>query len=434
MEKLVGLYSSADVLVNHLDYIDALRKDIGLTHVIMGGDFQLPPAVWAKNPMPPGSEEFAPNRGQEDDASLRQGLENAHDRDLKVWICAGGWQGDARRFPEMCMQDMHGQPLSQVTQLRYAREQPALAYCPSDERMNEWLRAVLSEVARSYEVDGFDLTHFRYTAPAFLHNLFGCACPRCAQRAGEMGHNFEKMRKAGLAFWEGIQSLDAREVREAADRGVGLLGLCEWLGIGSGLCEWFEFRAGVIAANMKRFSESAHEAAGREIAFSCDTFPPSFALLVGHRYRDFMQWADYTSPLLPHVEVFILSTFASYADLLCQWIEGLEEQEALRFIYGLFGYDRVKNLPQSLAEFRYEDLGMPDCEAKCPALCDIVELELQRARLFNTGEIPSYPVIKGATWAPEIVRRLVQAAERMGHEGIIFQGTSSLVDYPEPNR
>ena len=36
--------------------------------------------------------------------------------------------------------------------------------------------------------------------------------------------------------------------------------------------------------------------------------------------------------------------------------------------------------------------------------------------MYNTGEIPSYPVIKGATWSPDIVRRLIDAAEKMGSD------------------
>ena len=80
---------------------------------------------------------------------------------------------------------------------------------------------------------------------------------------------------------------------------------------------------------------------------------------------------------------------------------------------------------------RLEDIGIetPDCENNTEALFDIVALELHRARLYNTGEIPSYPVIKGATWSSDIIRRLIETADQMGHEGIIFQGTDALVDY-----
>ncbi len=145
-----------------------------------------------------------------------------------------------------------------------------MAYCPSNENLNEWLRTIFAEIAASYEVDGFDLTHCRYTAPAFLHNLFGCGCPRCASLAAERGYDFEKMRHSVLAFWERIHHLDARAVREAGERGVGLLDLSQWLGVDAGLVQWFEFRAGVITANLKLFKETACEAAGRDIVFGSE--------------------------------------------------------------------------------------------------------------------------------------------------------------------
>ena len=426
MKKLVGLYTGPDMLIDHPDYFDALKQEIGLTHVTGISSYKLSSETWAKNPMPPGGEEFAPSRGQDDDHSLRRAIDIAHDKDLKVWICTSGWHGGGDRYPEMCMKDMHNRPISEVPKLRYAREQYSMAYCPSNKDLNEWLRSIFAEIAANYEVDGFDLTHCRYTAPAFLHNLFGCGCPRCAVLAGERGYDFEKMRKSVLAFWERLQHLDARTVRQAGERGVGLLDLPQWLGLDAGLADWFEFRAGVITANLRCFKESACEAAGRDLVFGSDTFPPSFSLLVGHSYPDFMEWSDFTSPLLSHVEYFILSTFATYADLLCQWTAGLAEEDALRFVYRLFGYDQL-DMPKTLEEFGIET---PDCEVDCRALYDIVELELERARRYNTGAIPSYPVIKGGTWSPEVVRGLVEAAEGMGHEGIIFQGTSALLDYP----
>ena len=51
-----------------------------------------------------------------------------------------------------------------------------------------------------------------------------------------------------------------------------------------------------------------------------------------------------------------------------------------------------------------------------------------RARLYNS-RIPSYPVIKGGTWPKEPIRRLIAAADDLGHDGIVFQGTDALVDY-----
>ena len=423
MSKLVGMYGGLRTVIDHPDYFRALQQEIGLTHFITGGLPRLSEATRALNP----GGENAGSPGNDDDDDLRQCVRLAHEMDLKVWFCQGGWHGMGNRNPERCMLDMRQRPLTEVPMMPYAREQNCVSCCPSDEEANAWLRAYLSEAVAAYDVDGVDLTHFRYTAPAFIHNLFGCACPRCARLADDRGYDFEAMRRSVLAFWEGLHHLDARAVRAAGERGLGLLDLPQWLGVDANLLQWFEFRAGVLAGNLKRMRDAACEAAGRPLIFGGDTFPPSFSILVGHSYRDVMTWADYTSPLLSHVTVFVLNTFATWADLLCQWTDGLEEEDALRFVRRLFGYDHLE-LPGNL-----EAYGKPnevDVEVDSGALYEIVELEMWRARQYNTGEIPSYPVIKGARWPAETVRDLVAAAEEMGHEGIILQGTSALMDYP----
>ena len=423
MGKLVGMYGGLRTIIDHPDYIRALQQEIGLTHFITGG---IPRLSEATRDLDPGGEN-AGSPGNDDDEDLREAVRLAHDMNLKFWFCQGGWHGMGSRDPDRCMLDMHQRPLTEVPLMPYAREQNCVSCCPSDEQVNAWHRAFLSEAVATYDVDGVDLSHFRYTAPAFIHNLFGCACPRCAQLADDRGYDFEAMRHSALAFWDGIQHLDAAAVRAAAKRGLGLLDLPQWLGIDAKLVEWFEFRSGVLTHNLKRLRDAACEAAGRPLVFGGDTFPPSFSILAGHSYRDFTTWADYTSPLLAHVTVFVLNTFATWADLLCQWVDGLEEVDALRFVHRLFGYDHL-DLPDRLAAY-----GQPDevgVEVGSGALYEIVELELWRARLYNTGEVPSYPVIKGSRWPPETTRNLVAAAEEMGHEGIIVQGTSALMDYP----
>jgi hypothetical protein len=55
---------------------------------------------------------------------------------------------------------------------------------------------------------------------------------------------------------------------------------------------------------------------------------------------------------------------------------------------------------------------------------------LRRGRLYNDGSIPSYPFIKGTTWPKATVQRLMQDADALGHDGIILQGTDSLLEYP----
>jgi hypothetical protein len=425
MAQLVGLYTEPQIVVEHPGYFDALIDTVGLTHILMAG-YILSPETRAKNPLPPGHEASVPTPGSDDDRALRRALDIAHGKGLQVWIRGWGWHGYAGRYPSMCMQDMHGRPLSEVPQLRYGLDQYAIAFCPNHEGLNEWFRSAYSDMIANYDVEGLNLSHCRYTAPSFLHNLLGCACARCQAVAREQGYDFERMRGSALAFWDRLHHLDASTVRRANQHGWGLMGLSEWLGIDVGLVDWFSFRARVLTDRLRFFKQAVLDAGGTDVVFGTDTFPPSFSMLVGHNYRDFLTWSGYTSPLISHVEIFILATFASYADLLCQWNPGLDETDVLQLVYRLFGYDHL-DLPQTLEGL---GVGTPDLEAHYEKLYDIVSLELSRARLYNDGSIPSYPVIKGGTWPKQTVQRLMQTAEALGHDGIILQGTESLLEYP----
>lgn len=426
MGKLVALYTSADVLLDRPHYIDALMDGIGLNHLHLGGTHRLSEETKALNPAPPGLAEHAPNVGGDDDTRLRQAIDAAHAKGLGVWLGGGGTHGAASSIPQWAGVTVDGVAFQDVPTQRYAREQHAVACCMGRDDLNRWLEATFADIAGSYDVEGFDPSHMRYAAPSFFDNLFGCACDACRGHAAEMGFDADGIVAAAVAFRRRLRSLRASDVRAATRLGLRLPDLLEWLDVGGanegGVMDWFEFRARLIRDGQARCATAAREAAGPELAFGCDIFPPTFALLVGHRYRHFLEWSAFTSPLLSHVEVFVLGTLAAYAALLLDWIDGLSEEDALRFVYTLFGYEHL-GLPRSLAELGVDE---PDCELRCAALADIVETEMRRARLYNDGSIPSYPVIKGFQWPRDVIERLVAAADEIGHEGIVFQGTDVI--------
>jgi len=430
MGKLVGLYTDSEVVARDPRYIEALQREIGLNLVILGsglkgGRYNLSPEVRALDPVARrgGGEPPGVQYGN-DDSLLRLAIREAHRRGIRVWLLGAGWQYiGAERFPDMVSVDFSGRPVSETPEVPYAVEQYWLTFCPNHPELNEWFEAAFSDMARSYDVEGIDVTHCRYTAPAFFYGLFGCACPKCREAAEEMGYDFEGMRRGMTQLLDGLRRLDAGSVRHMARTGMGWTDLVQVLE--EGVLNWFRFRAEVISRNLRRFRDAVHRATGGKVLFGGDAFPPSFAPLVGHLYRDLGESLDFVSPLLPHVEVFISSTWAAYAGLLCSWVPGLGEREALRSVYCLFGYGDMAGLPEAI-----EDLGVggPDGEYRCLPLKDILVRELYKARAFISGV--SYPVVKGRLWPPAVIRDAVESAEDMGHEGIIFQGTSGLVEYP----
>jgi hypothetical protein len=98
-------------------------------------------------------------------------------------------------------------------------------------------------------------------------------------------------------------------------------------------------------------------------------------------------------------------------------------------VYRFTGYDGLK-LPNSIADFA---LGEPDCEFRHIPLRDFVSLDMAKARLYLPPTVPSYPIIQGGgapwLWPRQIVEALMSAAFELGHDGYIFQGTKSLIEF-----
>lgn len=429
--SIVGLYGDPAALVADPGYLDAAREEIGLNCVILGGPFNLSPDVRAQNPFPEDKAPLAPGLNlTDDDTTLRRAIEEAHRRDIQVWgIISAYWAG-AEHAPDLMARDLSGRRMDEFPRLPYAHEQATHTFCPNNERVNAWFEAALVDIATRYDIQGYALTHFRFCHPAFFQQMLACGCSACEQAAAELGYDFSRMKAAVLETVAALQRLPARSLEQAAALGLGFIDLLQMLGRdGSGVADWFNFRADCISRNLQRFCAAVKRVVGpKDFAFGIDAHVPSFALLVGHRYADLAATCDHILPLLRHIAIHYLDNFASFASLLTQWAKGLSERDALWLVYRLFGYDRFA-LPTDIASLHLDD-PYGAAERELGALGDIVAHELHKARLYGGEAVRSYPVIAGSSWPPATVRRLMDAAREAGHDGIIFQGTSSLFPYP----
>ena len=427
MDKLVGLYVGSEEVAKDPTYLDVLKDEIGLNLIILFGAYDLSPETRAKNPATLGGTQTHAMNLTDDDSAMRRAIEVAHERDLQVWFCVSCWWSGVELPPEVMMQDLNGRPISESPSTAYSHEGRTHTYCPNHPAVDDWFSSAYTELVRSYEIDGLDLTHARYCHPAYYPGLFGCGCDYCAQTAQALGYDFSRMRAACLRALDRLKRTDATEILRFSELGLSFIGMLQHLSEDSAVADWFDFRCDNLCGRIRTFRRTVENAVDRKVTFGSDTFVPTFAALVGHRYSEFATCSSYTSPLLPHFEIHILMNLVSLASMLRQKVGNLSEPEALRAVQRLFRYDDF-DLPDTIEGF---GIGAPDCETRHASLYNIIESELRKARLYNRGEVPSYPVIKGDLWPTEVVKGLIEAAERMGHEGIIFQGTSSLVEYPK---
>jgi hypothetical protein len=421
--ELNGIYLTTDVLLKYPDYVERLRDEIGLNTVVLSFSGALSDDVLAKSPyggrvptddglagfvvrhfdgraVDPREYERAQAQigpgvsATGDDPSFRRAVAIAKEAGLKVWICGGGWT--IRR----------------------------LMYCPSRADTQNWLESVYVHLATQYDIDALDITHLRYPMGSFPMGLFGCTCASCAAAAANLGYDMETMVADLKNLRMGLQKLDGVRLGEVVRLGFGFFDVVHALGMRSGVLDWVRFRCDLVAQNLSRFRKAVHEAAPGT-AFGTDTYPASMALTAGHDYLQWGEMADFASPLVSHISAFICNTFIEWARFLMAEIPNLKEEDALQLVYRFNGYDGL-GLPETIAAYRADEAAT--LADRIPTV-QLVLRDLVKTKLYLPEDMPSYPIIHGEGWAREIVEHIVEEARRLGHNGIIWQGSSELMAY-----
>ena len=119
------------------------------------------------------------------------------------------------------------------------------------------------------------------------------------------------------------------------------------------------------------------------------------------------------------------NTFIEWARFLQEEVPNLTEEDALQVVYRFTGYDGM-GLPETIEAYGADE---PATLAYRIPTADLVLRDLVKARLYLPPEMPSYPIIHGQGWPRETIDRIVSEARRLGHNGIIWQGTDELMEY-----
>ena len=420
---LTGIYLTTDEVLKYPDYVERLRDEIGLNTVVLSFTGQLSEEVLALSPYggrTPTAEELTklvirhfdgrpidPREyqraqalcgpgvaAQGDDKAFRKAVEQLKEAGLNVWTCGGAWT--IRR----------------------------LMFCPSRADVQDWIEAVCVYWATQYDLDALDITHFRYPMGSFPLGLFGCTCSSCTAAAQELGYDMGAMVEDLQRTREGLRRLDGARLGEVVRLGVGFFDVVHALGLRSGVLDWVRFRCDLLTRNLARFRAAVH-AAAPSTAFGTDTYPASMALTAGHNYRRWDEMADFASPLVSHISAFVCNTFIEWARFLQQEIPNLQEEDALQLVYRFTGYDGM-GLPETIAAYGADE---PATLAYRIPTADLVLRDLVKAKLYLPADTPSYPIIHGEGWPPEAIDRIVSEARRLGHNGIVWQGTEELMEY-----
>ncbi len=419
MKRLVGVYTgSAEILQKEWKTVEYLKDEIGLNLIILGAG----PAgdKWSPSPDVISKAPFKLPVSKEPDG-LNKFLKQAHKRDLDVWICIALYaeMDSGPNYPELMFRDFEGRVVEPVS--KYGMSW-AWSWCPSNERVRSYNEALLYDLARKYDIDGFTLTHHRYSPIGHsIYNLFGCGCGECERAASKLGYDFGRMRDSMLKLLQKLKQIDAGKMSEIAELTPGFLDFFYHLGSDAEVLDWLNFRCDLIQSGMKRYYEAAKRAR-EELVVGSDNFPPTFSMISGHRYRDFEGNADFLSPLLSHIMIFTLFNFIELATRLKEWNKGLSDEKILGSLYRAFGYDSF-DLPVNLSLLlEHPKLPSSDYSETRLPLGDIVRYEILKAKSFVSGTTPMYGIIAAHSQLnPTAVEKRAVAMKDAKVDGIILQ-------------
>jgi hypothetical protein len=418
-----GVYLTPDIIQKHPKYLERLRDEIDLDTVVIPFTGELPESVLALSPYGgrvPTDDELAqlvlrhfdgrpvdPREYEQarkfcgpavnadgDDAAFRAVVGQLKDAGLKVWTYGGAYT--IRR----------------------------LTFCPSRPDTQQWFEAVYAHWATQYGLDALDITHTRYPMGSFPLGLFGCTCSYCDDAAAELGYDMKKMVADLKSAREGLHDLDGKRLGDVARLGFGFFDVVHALKLKSGVLDWFRFRCDLLTRNLNRFRTVVHDVAP-DMLFGTDTYPSSMALTAGHDHRRWGEMADFASPLVSHISAFVCNTLIEWAQFLAQEVPNLSEEDALQVVYRFNGYDGM-GLPETVAAYGAEEAA--SLAYRIPT-ADLVLRDLTKAKLLLPPDMPSYPIIHGEGWPRETIDHIVSEARKLGHNGIIWQGTDELMKY-----
>lgn len=342
-----------------------------------------------------------------DDTPLLRLIEACKTAGIEVWGHIGLWSYGGDVYPEFALRDLEGRPLDR----RY--QQWGIGLCPSRKEVNEWTRDCLVEAMQRYAVDGFDVDHARYPAPANVHSLTACGCPACQEEAARLGYDFAAMRRGVLALRRRLERLTPADVRALASGRPGLLDSLGILAQDGSVLDWVRFRAHLLAERMAEFRAAVQQAGGRDKLFGSDVFPPSTALLGGHWYNKWEEATDFLTGGSSHGGVVgwatgVTNLAAEWTAALCRHGQGLAERQVLPLLWRMFGV---------------EDLDLPMTAAAAAGgplpIAALYEREVARLKAQTSGAVPLYPPVSAGA-APELVREMGAAVAGHGCDGCLF--------------
>ena len=345
-KKLVGMYCTADEIMNHPEYLDELQERVGANVVIMSSGVNYPPDIRELAPFAPEQNQWIGMDYAEDDNTIHKCAEILHSRGMDIWLYGSG-HSDRGNNDSYLLVDFNGEYLRNYPLLKYSLEsQSTSTLCFQKPEISQWQVNAYAWICKNYDIDALYCSHHRYNLPFHYRKLLGCACTDCQEAAYRLGYNFDRMRQAMLGFQENLGGLTKEQLKLVADVGITLTDFLHLQPDGNEAINWLKFRATNVTDALSRINRAIKAATGGRCRFIVDTVNPTLSYLVGHDYSTFVGEASDALYCMAWVEDQSICFAATWAQALVEMVDGLDESTALKAVYSLIGWDDL-NLPHN---------------------------------------------------------------------------------------
>ncbi len=253
--------------------------------------------------------------------------------------------------------------------------------CPNNPELRRGIMGRIEEAVTGLEADGVMLDGVRFASPGSgLEAFLTCFCRHCREKAGELGLDFEGMRRACLGLLEAFYDV-RRLLPWVGAYGGSPLSLYRLLaGYGDGgLLDWLVFREKSIEEFVRDVRNLLRSYGGVELG--AYVFTPSLAPLVGQSYDMLRRYLDVVKPMIYRlgkgVACLNYELYVAARDL-ARW-NGLDEDAVLGVLKRLLGLGWLECRFGRLLED-----GLP---------VEVVGVEARRARLLLEDAAGLHPII-----------------------------------------
>lgn len=218
--------------------------------------------------------------------------------------------------------------------------------------------ALLRDLIEAYpEIDGFRPDWPEYP-PYFLEDALVDFGPHAERDSGELGFDFESMRRAVAELIEDLGRLTNASLDQFLLPDGGRYLLMRQLMRSPGLLDWLRFKAALSLRTLERLRQTIDAASDRPKLMEANAFAPPFTVLSG---LDFAAAAEVCDAVCPKLYAMHWSLIVKlYADQMLEWNPALDEGRLARCLV------RLLDLVDEDGDYHLSDYGYPAPEEPHP--------------------------------------------------------------------